>query len=215
MTADPPDAAGHGRRKRRAPRPLDATRLRDMALRYVARYATTRHKLDRYLRRKVAERGWSGDTAADVDALIEYCVAQGFVDDALYAENKAASLSRRGYGRRRIDASLHEAGISAEDAAAVHEDGEVRRWSSALMLAKRRRIGPFAPEAANAGEVRQSEADIEARHRQRQKQIQIMARAGHDFTIAATLVDARSLEQLRAVGDEQLDIALDALLPPQ
>ena len=45
----------------RKPSPLTATRLQDLALSYVARFATTRAKLEAYLVRKLRERGWEGD----------------------------------------------------------------------------------------------------------------------------------------------------------
>ncbi|WOE75911.1 regulatory protein RecX [Alterisphingorhabdus coralli] len=200
-----------GAMKKRAPRPLNAQKLRDMALRYVARYATSSHKLRQYLLRKVKERGWADDMPADVDALVDYCVAQRFINDALYAETKAASLSRRGYGKRRVDDSLRASGIDEEDAQGARDHAEAMRWKSALLLAKRRRIGPFAAYSEDAAE-RETEADAQQRQKLRQKQIQMMVRAGHDFMVAATLVDARNLERLREIGDEQLDIALDGLI---
>src|SRR5690606_22662366 len=43
---------------RRAPKPLDAARLDELALTYVARFATSAAKLERYLKRKLRERGW-------------------------------------------------------------------------------------------------------------------------------------------------------------
>ena len=51
----------HGMVKRRAPsdrtgKPLDAARLDELALAYVARFATSRAKLLRYLARKVRDR---------------------------------------------------------------------------------------------------------------------------------------------------------------
>ncbi|MEM1131880.1 MAG: RecX family transcriptional regulator [Pseudomonadota bacterium] len=210
MAEYPQDSSDSQRAKRRQPRPLNATKLRDMALRYVARYATSSHKLRQYLLRKVKERGWADDTPADIDALVDYCVAQHFVDDALYAETKAASLSRRGYGQRRIDDSLRASGIDEEDAQGARDHAEAMRWRSALLLAKRRRIGPFAAQADAA--ERETEADVQERQKLRQKQIQMMVRAGHNFSVAAMLVDARNLERLREIGDEQLDIALDGLI---
>lgn len=218
-------------RKPRAPRPLTAQKLRDMALRYVARYATSSHKLRQYLQRKLKERGWDSDAPADIDALVVYCVAQGFVDDALYADTKAASLTRRGYGARRIADTLHMAGIGDKDAQGARDHGDAMRWAAALTLAKRRKIGPFRASDARADDdtslqdsglqdnSRQNDEQAyqqrEQNQKNRQKHIQMMVRSGHDFAVAATLVDARNLEQLRAIGDEQLDIALDALAMPE
>ena len=71
--------------RRKVPRPLDATRLEELALAYVARFATTRSKLAGYLARKLRERGWDGEDEAPVQALCERFVAAGYVDDAAYA----------------------------------------------------------------------------------------------------------------------------------
>ena len=48
-------------REIRAPKPLDAPRLEELALAYVARFATSAAKLETYLRRKLRERGWEGE----------------------------------------------------------------------------------------------------------------------------------------------------------
>lgn len=208
-------AASGNRTERRQPRPLNSRKMRDMALRYVARYATSSHKLQQYLIRKLKERGWEDDSPADVDALVAYCVAQGFIDDALYAENKAASLSRRGYGRRRIDDTLRASGIRADDGEAARDHGDAMRWKSALLLAKKRHIGPFSRDNRADEADCADAAEAPERQKLRQKQIQMMARAGHDFVVASALVDARNLAQLRAIGDEQLDIALDGLILPE
>jgi len=85
-----------------------------MALAYVARFATSRGKLVRYLDRKVRERGWAGT-----------------------ADGRAAAQA-----------------ANALDAAAA-----------ALRFAEKRRLGPFALEAAEP--------------KLREKQMGAMLRAGH------------------------------------
>ena len=57
-------------RTRRPAPPLDEDALQALALRYAARFATSRAKLSAYLARKLAERGWGGDAPPDPDALI-------------------------------------------------------------------------------------------------------------------------------------------------
>jgi len=58
-------------RRRNASPKLDESRLNELALRYVGRFATTRAKLRTYLERKVRERGWSGDSEPDPAAIAE------------------------------------------------------------------------------------------------------------------------------------------------
>jgi hypothetical protein len=45
----------------RSKRPLGAARLDELALAYVARFATSRAKLTRYLSRKIRESEWTDD----------------------------------------------------------------------------------------------------------------------------------------------------------
>ncbi|MFD1612490.1 regulatory protein RecX [Sphingomonas tabacisoli] len=160
----------------RAPRPLDGAALERLALRYVERYATTRAKLAAYLRRKLKERGWAGDDAPDVDALVERFASLRYVDDASFATARAASLTRRGYGPRRVAASLKAAGIDTDDAAEAREAAEAAAWDAALAFARRKKIGPFAAaEPDRAG---------------REKAFAALLRAGHDVVTARRIVQS-------------------------
>lgn len=164
------------RRSRRAPRPLDDERLRELALHYVGRFATTRAKLATYLSRKLRERGWAGEGAPDLPALVERLAELGYVDDRVFALAKANSLTARGYGQRRVRQALAQAGVNEEDAADGTAAAEGGALDAALRYARRRRIGPFAAERADqAG---------------REKALAAMLRAGHDFTLARAIVDS-------------------------
>ena len=94
------------RRGRSRAKPLDASRLEELALTYVARFATSAAKLERYLTRKVRERGWEGESEPQFAALVERYIELGYVDDAAFARARAGSLLRRGYGPRRIGQAL-------------------------------------------------------------------------------------------------------------
>lgn len=136
-----------------------------MALRYVERYATTRARLTRYLERKLFERGWEGEGDPEVGPLVEQIAGLGYVDDRQYAEMRAASLTRRGYGGRRIRADLRAAGIDAEDAEPALPAGEDEAREAALAFARRKRIGPFAEQQPDqAGRRRAFAAMVRAGH---------------------------------------------------
>ena len=92
------------RRRRRQPRPLDEGGLERIALRYVERYATSRAKLAAYLACKLQERGWNGAGAPQPEPLVAKFAVLGYVDDAAFAATRAAGLTRRGYGVRRVSA---------------------------------------------------------------------------------------------------------------
>lgn len=167
------------RRKKRAPKPLDPARLEELALAYVARFATSAAKLRAYLKRKLRERGWAGEDDPPVEALVSRYVDLGYVDDASFARMRAGGLLQRGYGARRVAQALHADGI-AED---VREDvapGEVEQRRAALALARRRRFGPF-------GETPDRD--------RRQKQIAAMLRAGHGMAHVIALVDAQTVAE--------------------
>ncbi|MGK3811015.1 RecX family transcriptional regulator, partial [Enterococcus faecium] len=77
--------------------------------------------MERYLTRKIAERGWEG-AAADPAGLVEAMVARGFVDDRAYADAKARSMHRRGLGARRVGEALRADGIDRDDRAAIADE---------------------------------------------------------------------------------------------
>jgi Fe2+ transport system protein FeoA len=101
--------------------PLDAAALDRLAIDYVARYATTRAKVRTYLQRKITERGWSGEGAPPLEAIVARLAELGFVDDKAFAVARSASLGRRGYGAHRVGVALRAAGIAADDAAPALE----------------------------------------------------------------------------------------------
>ncbi len=167
---------GHPERRERPP--LDAAALERIALRYVERFATTRHKLGDYLRRKLRERGTiEGFDPAVLDILVEKLASLGYVDDAAWAGSKAGSLTRRGFGPRRVGDALRAAGIDADLAREVAPD-EDEALAAARTYARKKKIGEFG----------KGEADRDTKR----KQLAAMIRAGHAFEIARRLVEQQS-----------------------
>jgi regulatory protein len=173
-------------------RPLDSVRLEELALAYVARFATSAAKLDGYLRRKLRERGWAGEGEAPVTGLVAKFVAAGFVDDEAFARSRSAGLLRRGYGQRRIAQALGAAGIAGELREAVRA-GESEQRRAALALARKRRFGPFGPAPQDRAA--------------REKQLGAMLRAGHPLDSARELVNAPSVEAAEdwAAGADEVE----------
>jgi len=167
--------------KKPAP-PLDEERLRQLALHYVGKYATTQAKLVGYLARKMRERGWNGDRPADIGALTAQFVELGYVNDAQFAEARSRSFVRRGYGQRRLNEDLRVSGIKDNDAISAKSHMEASGFYAAENFARRKRIGPFATDAATP--------------EKRQKQLHAFMRAGHDFTLARRFVDAAPGEDI-------------------
>jgi regulatory protein len=151
--------------RRREPRPAgpppDAAALREAALAHLARFATTEAGLRRVLQRKVdrwvraAEAEGHADTAARAAAakseaaeVARRMVAQGAVDDAAFAASRARRLLRTGRSQRAALAHLRAKGVDAETAAAALPGGEEAELDAALAFCRRRRLGPFARDAA-------------------------------------------------------------------
>jgi regulatory protein len=181
----------HARKSPRPRKPLNRERLHELALFYLGRFSTTRSKLSSYLNRKVRERGWEGEETPEIETLVERLAASGLIDDALYAQSKARSLTERGYGAGRVRQSLRAAGIEEADGVAAHELAAEGAADAALRFARRRRIGPYAENMADrAG---------------REKALAAMVRAGHAFELARAVVNAEpgselDLDDLREKG---------------
>lgn len=177
------------KRPRRPRPPLDAERLNELMLAYVARFATSRSKLKAYLTRKVRERGWAGLGEPPTDDLVAKAARVGFVDDAAYALGKARSLTQRGYGSRRVRQALLAAGIGEEDSASAHDHAEESAVQAALRFARRRRLGPYAAHLADP--------------HLREKQLAAMLRAGHGLRLSKAIlklgpgaeIDMQTLEE--------------------
>lgn len=173
---------------------LDEARLRDLALSYVARYATSGARLERYLKRKLRESGWvDEEQPPDLAALVEHYAGLGYIDDTGFAEARSASLLRRGFGGRRVAQALGQDGIAPEIRAAV-APGESAARHAALALAAKRRFGPFGNEAPDK--------------ERREKQLAAMLRAGHSLDFAREMVNAASVaaaEEWAHAFDEQVD----------
>lgn len=156
--------------------------MRELALRYVGKYATTRAKLRHYLTRTVRERGWAGDQGLDLERLADRFAELGLVDDAAYALAKSRSLTTRGYGKRRLAEQLRTAGVGEADGADAVALAEDEAVDAALRFARRRRIGPFATQAPDP--------------RQREKWIAALLRAGHGFGLARTIAGLKPGQQI-------------------
>jgi regulatory protein len=190
-----------GGRKRARP-PLDEVALRDLALSYVARFASTGARLEAYLARKLKERGVATDSDGrevriDVPALVARLVELGYVDDAAYARMRARDLGQRGYGARRVEQALWAAGVD-EGIRADTAPGEWDSRRAAVLMAQKRRLGPF-------GAGRDTHADPLLARKAHEKAVAAMLRAGHDYAHVRFILDAAGMDELEAWLDEAAD----------
>lgn len=205
--SDAGEDSGRGRRdKKRVKPPLTETALRDLALHYAARFATTGARLEGYLARKLKERGVAEDGAVDggsrtvqidIPALVARLVELGYVDDDAYARARARDLGARGYGGRRVEQVLWAAGVD-EGLRQAHAPGEGASRKAAALMAQKKRLGPW-------GAGREVSGDPLARRKAHEKAVAAMLRAGHQYDHVRFILAASREEDV----DQWLDEAAD------
>ena len=188
----PKRASARKKPKKRAP--LDETSLKDLALAYVARFATTAAKLEGYLARKIRERGVAEDDEGrvrdlDVTGLVARLIELGYVDDDAYARSRSRDLTQRGYGKRRVEQALWAAGVE-EQARSDNAPSEAAGRRAAMLLAKKRGFGPFSRG------LRDERDDLDAARKRREKQIAAMLRAGHLYEHVQFILDTSETEDV-------------------
>jgi regulatory protein len=166
--------------------------LEGAALHYLERYASSAENLRRVLMRRVDRAARAGlieraDGAARVDTVIGKLVARRLLDDKVYAEGRARSLSRQGRSKQMIQRKLQMKGVEAEAVegavAAVIEEGH-SDLAAALRLARKRRLGPFRLKAE--------------RRERRERDMAALGRAGFSFEIVRKVIEAESAEAIEA-----------------
>jgi regulatory protein len=155
----------------------DAAELHNAALAYLARYAATEVGLYRVLERRIdrwARRATAvadGETIAAKTAaarsmareVVARLVAAGAVNDVAYAESRARSLIRSGRSRRATAAHLAAKGVDPAMARTVLPNDDASELAAALVLARKRRIGPFRRGALTDDAGRRRELGMLAR----------------------------------------------------
>ncbi|MBM3550110.1 MAG: RecX family transcriptional regulator [Alphaproteobacteria bacterium] len=182
--------------QRKPPRKVTQASLERSALAYLERFAASTESLRRVLLRKIersarfheidrtAAAGW-------VKALIERYCRSGLLNDRTYAEARTASLRRQGRSARAIANRLAQKGIGRDTIDDALEPTRTERGEldAAATLARRRRIGPFRPEAD--------------RREHRERDLATLGRAGFSFETARKVILAESSEALDAlIADE-------------
>ncbi|WP_339856435.1 RecX family transcriptional regulator [uncultured Nisaea sp.] len=181
---------GKKRREKKPPKPITESYLRNVALWYMERYASSSANLKAVLMRRVRlSSAYHGSDPAEgagmVEAVVQRYTEAGILNDRLFAETRVRSLVSRGTSTKMIRRKLMEKGVSSDDIdAALDEvlDQENGELTSAARYARRRRIGPYRLP--------------EKREDNRDRDMAALARQGFGFGIAAKVVDAESPEAL-------------------
>ena len=173
-----------------APSVLTTARLRDIALQYLGRQASSEANLRRVLARRLARAARGGavepaEARARIDDVIAGLSRSGLLDDRAFAEGRAASLRRRGFSAHGIRARLRAQGVDRDliEAALAAHDRPVplAELAAALAYARRRRLGPYRAKL---------------RRQYRDKDLASLSRAGFPYDIARRIVEAATAEEL-------------------
>ncbi len=165
--------------------------LRNSALHYLDRYASSSAHLRRLLLAKVARSARAHGTdpqagAAAVDALIAEFLGAGVLDDARYAEDRALILFRRGASARAIRGALLAKGVASELIEPALErlgaEAAEPELAAALAYARRRRLGPYRSPQARAA--------------MREKDLAALGRRGFGYGLARRIIETGDLAEL-------------------
>lgn len=184
------------RRERGSGGAIGAATVEAAALDYLGRYASSGANLRRVLLRRIARWGAAGRVDVAVaarwveDILVRFD-ATGLLDDRAYAGRQAVSLGRRGVSAAGIRFRLRQKGVDAaliRAALAERREEGAGELEAACVLARRRRLGPYRPQAARA--------------EFRDRDLGVLARAGFDLAIARRVIAASSPDALEALARE-------------
>jgi regulatory protein len=165
---------------RRPPKPVTEAYLQRVALAYLERFASSSENLRRILQRRVVRRCRLRDEdpapfAPMIEAIVEKSRRSGLLNDRQYAENRTATLRRRGGSARAIGAKLAAKGIDRETIAQALEGEPEDEERAAHAFARRRRLGPY-----NRGDRKAARA----------KDLASLARAGFSYDVARRVIDS-------------------------
>ena len=171
------------------------TRLMNKAVNYLARYATSQHRLrevlGRFAKRKF-DKYKPDKIAAAIDATIKRCQTLGYLDDDSFAQSQARSHRRQGrsqlvirqrLGQHRLDDTVIDAALDAADQHAAN--GELL---AACRFARRRRLGPF--DCRQYGDEKNRQALMQ----RQQRQLGSLARAGFNMAISRTVIGLEDMD---------------------
>jgi regulatory protein len=154
--------------------PPDGASLYQAAMSYLARYAATEaglrrmltRQVDRWARAQADAEAVAGAVAAArtaIERVVGQLVEAGAVSDAAFAEHRAKTLVRAGQSSRAVQARLIAKGVAPEVARAASFSDAETELSAAVVLARKRRIGPYRSIEDASPAVRTKELGLLAR----------------------------------------------------
>ncbi len=129
--------------------------IKELALKYLDKYQPSKKSLQIYLFRKVID-GQSNiieksEILKRIENVLNDLEEKGILNDSLYSEIKSKNFLKRGYSLNKIKQHLTQKGISSDllkqTLEKIQNDHVNPDFYSAIRICKKRRIGPYRPDA--------------------------------------------------------------------
>ena len=189
---------------KRMPKKITYDRLRNIALYYLGRYASSSANLRQVLNRRVQKSAYyHTDTDREqasvwIDDIVADMIRMDYIDDGEYAKNKAHSLHMRGTSSRTIYQKLLQKGLDKETIKQAIDSLDEDLQSAeepqnpqgnldliaAIRYAKRRRIGVYRIKSTPDPD------------KQYQRDLSSLARNGFSPDICQKILGAESADEL-------------------
>lgn len=197
-----PGQGPSGASGQKAPKKITETYLKNAGAYYLQRYAASTAKFRAVMTRKIETscRFHMDQNRHEclqlLDAVIEKFEALGYLNDTSYARTKVSSLYNRGLSGRMIEMKLRADGVNIDQirqaidchAADRGTTSAASEMASAMKLAKKKRVGPYAITP-----------DYD-----RNKAIAAFARAGFSFDTIRKVLDADPSDAFPGDGADNL-----------
>ncbi|OUV87531.1 MAG: hypothetical protein CBC96_02190 [Pelagibacteraceae bacterium TMED136] len=129
--------------------------IKELALKYLDKYQPSKKSLQIYLFRKAIDTQSNSVEKSDILQKIETVLSdledKGILNDSLYSEIKSKNFLKRGYSLNKIKQHLSQKGISGDllrkTIEKIQNDHINPDFYSAIRICKKRRIGPYRPDA--------------------------------------------------------------------
>ena len=167
--------------------------IRNFALAYVDKYATSKQQLRTYLLKKYLKLSVPNIKKQDVTNLIDVVLSDleksKFINDKFYSESKAKSMIRRGSSINKIRNYLIGKGVKdqfiKDTVNKINENNSDQDFFSAIKICKKKRIGPARTE--------------DNRPLFYKKDISLLARNGFDFETSKKVMDLEKDDYIKII----------------
>ena len=168
--------------KKKKLKKITKQRLKNIALYYLKRFESSVENLRQVLKRRTNDYAYSNpdfnknEAYAWIEELLADFERLNYINDNRYAELKIKSYLNAGKPARYIKIKLKQKGIKDNIVEEILENQSVDAVKMALMLAKKKKIGPYRK-------------DNESREANRQKDLTMLIRAGFDYEVAREVIN--------------------------